>query len=231
MTTKEDEDDAILDELRKWKTNISNLVQKNKWQQWGRGDQQMVIMYKQIPLLLVEESSVGEEEDEEKGLFAARNIPDDTMIGQYIGKSIIPNEAIISANEHLMMDPENPLKILDPFQKAGGWVHYANDALKEKEIDKSTLKTSDTAGANTIAKRIQKNNGKWIVVFITQEDIQRGEEIIVNYGDAFWKHPARQNKLRQYVDGSQIVTRSSLMRMKKDDIVKLIMKLDKKTRV
>ncbi|RXW24230.1 hypothetical protein EST38_g1607 [Candolleomyces aberdarensis] len=114
------------------------------------------------------------------GAFAASNIAQGAYIGDYIGE--LENQA--------ESDPE----ILDRIQKFLG-LNYSFELFDQMTIDARNagnetryLNHGNDDKANCVADVINVHNTQRIVLQ-TNRKIKRGKELLLNYGENYWKDP------------------------------------------
>ncbi|MDC0366806.1 SET domain-containing protein-lysine N-methyltransferase [bacterium] len=114
-----------------------------------------------------------------KGLFAAVNIPKGTVLGHYTGK-------VLSTDEQ---EPDSAYMLIACTRPS--WLSAKEfEAKKDKEgcvtidgaVDGSILGyANDNADENAINADINDN-----ATFTAARDIEKGEEIFVDYGEHYW---------------------------------------------
>lgn len=118
----------------------------------------------------------------ERGIFASHHIPKDTVLGEYVGEMFVisTNE---SFNEYL----------LRPISQYLWWLNFSRISIviDAKNLANELVFTNDYRGIkdfpNTKARWIA-HRGIYYFCYVTTCDVPGDEEILVDYGEEFWKN-------------------------------------------
>ena len=148
------------------------------------------------------------------GLYALRDLPAGTLVTRYTGETMTVDdyESKLDAGRTTgaygyglggtwVVDAEDPRK--------SGWSRYVNHGVRRMNCEAISVRFRDLAGTRAWPLSLLDNSdmlplSPFAVYFETVKDVTAGEEILYNYGDAYWSgmtgRASRYHPVRLIID-------------------------------
>ena len=148
------------------------------------------------------------------GLYALRDLPAGTLVTRYTGETMTVGDyqRKLDAGRTSgaygyglggtwVVDAEDP--------KKSGWARYVNHGVRGMNCEAVSVRFRDLAGTQAWPLSLFDNSdtlplSPFAVYFETVKDIAEGEELLYNYGDAYWSgmtgRESRYHPVRLIID-------------------------------